>query len=495
MQKLSWRLANKAVRNAIHSNLFWYGFLGVFVASSLLVAMTGRYSMAFDEYYHFGTIKEYAKVWAPWSVQQPDGGAVLGSIESDASYLYHYLMSFPYRALQLLTNSQQTQIVILRLIDVGLVAFGLELFRRLLLRLGTPQGVAHSILAVVVLLPMTSFLAGQLTYDALLFAITPVCLWYAVRFMRGIVYENRFELRTSLLLVASLAAACQVKYAFLPMAAVIVLSSLFLLLRRRGRYELALHCQIRSLFRSWRGVAVSAVLALSLLGFVARYGANIVQYHSPVPECVKVLTVERCRSYAPVGRDMSYHEKGYYKNVTIKDKLLYPYRWSKQMVWESFFVVGPEHTGYALGQPLQPAYATGAVLVVALLVVLVVGWRRLWRSGIEACVLTAVCLAYVGMLFARNYAGYLHTGFPVAVHGRYVLHLLPVMGWLVWRVVQRTKWSRRQYLPLVGGVMLLLLMAGGGVLPYVVRSTSEWWWQGSEALVRAIADVAGLFFR
>ena len=468
--------------------------IGLFIAGSVLVATTGRYSMAFDEYYHLGTIKEYAKVWMPWSVQQPDGGAVLGSIESDASYLYHYLMSFPYRFLRIVTDSQQAQIIVLRMIDVGLVVFGLEVFRRLLLRLGAARGVTHTILAMVMLLPMTPFLAGQLTYDALLFAVTPVCLWYALRFVRGIVNEKRFELRTALLLIASLAFACQVKYAFLPIAVAITVYSLYLLIRYWGRYDWMLRCQARSMLRSWRGMAVLLVLFVSLVGFGSRYGTNIARYHSPVPDCVEVLTTERCRAYAPVGRDMNYHENGYHHNITTKDKLLYPYRWSKQMIWESFFVVGPEHTKYALGQPLQPAYATGAVVAVLSMIVLVVGGRRWWRSGIEARVLALVCIAYVSMLFARNYGGYLHTGFPVAIHGRYVLHLLPIMGFLVWQVLRHSKLLQRQYVSLIAAGTLLLLAAGGGVLPYLVRSTPEWWWQSATAVLQVVGDVARVIF-
>ena len=105
----------------IGSRWFWRISLGLFVLQASYIALTGLYSMAFDEYYHFGIIQAYSKVWLPWLVRQPPGPAELGAVTTDASYLFHYMMSFPYRIIELLTDSRMAQIITLRLIDVIIV--------------------------------------------------------------------------------------------------------------------------------------------------------------------------------------------------------------------------------------------------------------------------------------------------------------------------------------------------------------------------------------
>ena len=101
------------------SNTFFAIILGIFVAQALWIAWSGAFSMAYDEFFHLGIIQEYAKGWTPF-IHQPSGPAVLGALERDPSFLYHYLMSFPYRIVVATLHTLTEQVIALRIINIGL---------------------------------------------------------------------------------------------------------------------------------------------------------------------------------------------------------------------------------------------------------------------------------------------------------------------------------------------------------------------------------------
>ncbi len=437
--------------------------------------------MAFDEYYHFGIIQAYSKVWLPWSVQQPIGPATLGAVTSDGSYLFHYLMSFPYRVITHFTSSQMAQIITLRLIDVVIVLIGLYVYRKLLLRLGMSQAMTQLLIIVIVLLPVTTFLAGQLTYDTLFFTMTGITLLALVKLTDTITRQHQLPLAQTAVALALLVISSQVKYAFLPMA---LASGLFfvvlIVLESRSK-----HLPLWKKVAAWRtdvlrgpGMFAVGILLLSSVFFVQRYGVNAVQYKTPVPDCSAVIDYDNCLGYDPYGRNESYKQIGYKNYIHAKQIATYPGGWFIQMVREMYFTVGPRDVGYPTGRPLQIAYAAGFVIAIGSIVALIVGSRRLLRSGPVTWLLMAVTLTYIGFLFAQNYQDYLATGVPVAIHGRYILPLLPIMGYLVYVSIRSLARSAALRTTLFGVTLILLTMTlyGGGIAPFVIRSSDNWYW-------------------
>ena len=142
--------------------------------------------MAFDEDFHFGIIRLYAQQWSPFFAHQPAGGNVYGALTSDPSYLYHYLMSFPYRLTTLFTSSQTLQIIALRFIDVDgddvLVTWSLVLFHRVLLKAKASVGLANVTLLFFILVPVVPLLAAQINYDDLLLPLTALALLMTLEF-------------------------------------------------------------------------------------------------------------------------------------------------------------------------------------------------------------------------------------------------------------------------------------------------------------------------
>src|SRR5689334_19618168 len=78
--------------------------LGFFIFEALWVALSAVYPMAFDEDFHLGVIKIYAHQWLPFLSDNAVNTGQFGALSRDPSYLYHWLMSFPFRLVALFTD-------------------------------------------------------------------------------------------------------------------------------------------------------------------------------------------------------------------------------------------------------------------------------------------------------------------------------------------------------------------------------------------------------
>src|SRR5882672_10647373 len=110
-------LASRLVRFVDSQPFFWL-VIALLVLEAAWIALTGRYPMAFDEDFHLGIIRLYAHHISPfWAHQPPDGNA-FGAVARDPSYLYQYLMSFPYRLVAAFTSDQTLQVLWLRAVNI-----------------------------------------------------------------------------------------------------------------------------------------------------------------------------------------------------------------------------------------------------------------------------------------------------------------------------------------------------------------------------------------
>lgn len=478
----------------VGSRWFWRVSLVLFVLQALYIAFFGRFSMAYDEYYHLGSIQQYAKVWFPWSVQQPAGPAVIGSVPTDSSYLYHYLMSFPYRLLEHVVSSQTAQIIALRLIDVVIVVAGLYIFRRVLRHMGMSWSALHGLLFVIVCLPMAPFLAGQLTYDALFFTLTALSVLVAVRYARAIRDSHRLPLLDTLLLAALLVTTAQVKYAFLPIALAIVGFTGSILYRELRASTVKLKNELetwRVELRSAKVLIAAALLVATSFLFVMRYGMNMAHYQSPLPKCNVVLGRERCLAYGPYARDDNHVQLRLADALTARDKLTYPLGWIHQMIYESYFAVGSMEIRYPTGKPLPVPFAAGYVLAVAALALVVLRVKTVWRRGVDRQLVLCVVVVYTLFLFAENARAFLSTGVPVAIHGRYLLPLLPLIGYLAYEALRSMKHWPRMRTYVVGLYMTLMLLTfySGGIMVFIMRSSETWYWQSAQSFTNAVRSM------
>jgi hypothetical protein len=136
--------------------------------------------------------------------------------------------------------------------------------------------------------------------------------------------------------------------------------------------------------------------------------------------------------------------------------------------------------------PLTIANYTAWTVVSLGAVLAVRYWRRIWNNQ-ALRVLLMVIMFYVMILFVQNFASYLHTGEVVAVHGRYLVPVYPVLllalaiGFSAF-LEQFKLW---RFKGLLVGLVLVLFLQGGGIIGWIVRSDPSWYWQQSAPAARA----------
>ena len=488
--KIVGRVARRFVAFVGSPHFFW-AILIVFALQALWIAWSGAYSMAYDEFFHLAAIQEYAKHWLPIateSVAHPE----LGAFSRDPSFLYHYLMSFPYHLITAVWHSFTSQIIVLRIINIGLFLGGMVFFWKTLLRAGLSQRVTNVVLFVFSLVPTFVMVAAQLNYDNMVFLVSGATLYLATDFILQLKQKQMINIVKVALLLSLLLAGSVVKYAFLPVAGaigIVLLVEVIVAFRRKIYSFDDVKKSISSARKLWLGVAVILLLASAAL-FGERIGGNIVRYHTPAPDCAQVLNYDQCLSHDAYARNANYVNLKLSDQLDMSDKLTYPISWFQQMLREAFFAVGPKQIGYPTGAPLQPAFTAGYIIAVGLLVLLIASFVWLVRSNPVWRLWLIASVSYIGVLFALNYKEYLRLGVPVAIHGRYAVPVIILIGALGVVALQRVIGARWRRLTQVAAVLLVtMLIWGGGWLPWIIRSSDNWVWPHAVTATRAIRSI------
>src|SRR5690606_16905472 len=123
---------------------------------------------------HLGVIDIYSEQWSPFIDEQPDEAKYYGDITRDPSYFYHYLMSFPYRLIGLFTDDIIAKIVVLRFINIALVALSLVYWRRVIRRLGLGRAGSNVVIFFFTIVPLVPYLAAHINYDNLVLLLMPI---------------------------------------------------------------------------------------------------------------------------------------------------------------------------------------------------------------------------------------------------------------------------------------------------------------------------------
>lgn len=480
----------KKVLRFISSELFFRLIIGLLVLEAAWIAIGARYPQAFDEQFHFGLIQLHAQHWWPLLSSQPTGTESLGAFTRDPSFLYHYLFSFPYRLLSHITSNLTTQIIVLRLMNVALFASALVPIRKVLRYSSASPAMIHTSLFFFVLIPVVPMLAATINYDNLFIILVSLTILCLLRFRAAKTFNTR--LACQLLLLGTFTSL--VKYAYLPIFVAVVGYLIYRVAKSRPEVILK---DARALPRSF--LLVGGVLLVLGGGlFVERYGLNMLQYHSPIPECDQVLSIDRCQSYGPWARN--YMLANMNIQLSKHQTYFYPYQWLCRMMQELTFAISSGFNGYgsvdywqAEAPPVSKALAWVVLCTGTLAIVL--SWKKLRQEPVLRIVML-VGGAYILALFAQNYLDYLHTSFVVAVHGRYLLPFAPMLLLAIMlafrQLLQRkplASWNRPAIkVATACAVALLFVTQGGGDVTYITRSESRWFWPQNHLIQRVNAD-------
>lgn len=469
----------KRLTNGLSSQYFFVFVIVLMAFQALWIALSGRYPMAFDENYHLGIIRLYSMHLSPFWDAHPAGADSFGAIARDPSYLYHYLMSFPYRLISSVTNSQATQVIMLRIINVSVFTGGLVLWRKLLLKSGASRALVHTSLLVFVLIPIVPFLAAQINYDNLFIPAVACVFLLAINLAEELRKYNRINTKLLAWLLISCLLASLVKYAFLPIFISIIGYLTFLTFRVNIGYRKLLF----SLKEGWNKIDhagrwfILLFVLLSLGLFAERYFVNIVRYHAPVPDCSQVLTVKQCQSYGPWVRDYILTNNKIPQANT--SPITFTADWFYGMWFRSFFAVGGPQTNFETKGPLLLPSLVAIVLSGLGLVSFSLSAKKIWQKyNHKLLTLFGVSIAtYVIVLWVDGYRSFLSVGQTVAINGRYLLPLaLPIilLGGLSINELLNNKPKVKLA---IAATAVICFSWGGGALTYVLRSGDAWNWQ------------------
>lgn len=440
--------------------------VAVFTAQAALLAFT-MVESRYDETYHRAAIAYFAHGGSPFAPQSPTLTGV-GDVERYGSYLYHLLMSVPYRWTDGLPVD--TQVAVLRLITVLMVSGALLVIRRLGRVLGLSGFMANAVVLVVAAVPMTTFLAVTVNYDNLVFLLLPLMWLAAVRLLRA----DRVDGYGWSLFLVTAALLSISKFSALPLVAV---TGIWVLVQQ---LRVARHRRAWGAWR-WRPAPVAAALAalVAVAVVVERYGVNLVRYRAVQPDCGDIHPTRICMAWGPWGRNATLDAQFPDEPAGLGGLVSYvSHEWQPRLMssWTLFPVATPGGTVSTFGP-----HVLGVLLVLSVLaaLALVAAAPRAALSTPGAPVLLVACAAYLVAMLAQNYADFRVLGEPVAVQGRYLQLLLAPMLILAAR-------SFRALLVMNGGgyatamrVTAVVLLVGGlsqsaGLIGVLARSTPEW---------------------
>lgn len=476
---------------AIGSRWFLIGTLSIFVLGALWLAFSLKTGGSYDEEYHLAIISAYKEHFLPFISAQSPSYDTAGDVTRLPSYLYHYLMSWPARGITLFTNDAHTQIFLLRVLNIGFFVSALLVFRRVLDRLGLGRALNNITILILTLLPLSSQLAATVNYDNLLFLLSGVTIYVFIKVItaRELTYVN-FVTFLSLGMLGSL-----VKYTFLPLYLPMFLFWIVRVVKHdKGLAWKHIKASIHSLLKDNRllFVGLGALLLISTVLFVERYGVNVIKYHAIAPKCERLMSTDRCSKYYVWQRnDALLHTQS--ERPVDPDVFVYFGQWLRGMTVTPFFpYLIVDDSGGPLGALPLPVQ-TFQFLVVIGFVVLIAGLESLARNRVRFCLLVT-SLFYVIVLFADNYSSYLTYHAPVATNGRYLIVVLPILIGLTLFVSNKYIGTKKYLGIVLGSVALLLLMQGGGFMTDVLRGQPSWFqdqgvYSVNESIKRVIAPV------
>ncbi len=459
------------------SRKFYILILALFVLEAGWIALSAAYPQAFDEGFHFGIIKVYSHYWLPFLSAQPPHADAYGAVFRDPSYLYHYLMSFPYRVIALFVHSQIAQIIILRFINIALFTYGIILFRKILRRVGTSKALSNLILSLFILIPIVPQLAGQINYDNLIMPLTAAMILLSFRVLDE-VRSHQPSIWSIVMLIGFGLEVSLVKYAFLPIFAGIALFMLFLVYRT---YKRQLGNFFKAILKSWQAqtyltkIAMVVLIVVSFGMFYQRDIINLIDYHSIEPNCAKVLSVKQCMNYSVWAYNYKDHNKlaSGVTSLNYLNPVIYLAQWVYWMWYRLFFAVNGPNDHFANYPPLPlPSLAALIVGLVGLYAV-IKWWRKIFANNIYLVLLFVVTASYLLALIAQGYVTYNYTAVLENMNGRYLLPVLLLGAAIAGQAISVAfKDQARKIIFAV--IILFLFIEGGGILTFISRSGPSW---------------------
>lgn len=467
------------VRIASH-NLFFWGVVFLFAINALWIAFSAVYPMLFDEEFHVGIVEVYSHQLSPFITSQAAETVFHGDLTRSTSYLFHWLMSFPYRFITLFTSELATQVIFLRIINICFVVISLWLFRKTLLLGGFSKPLSNVSILFFTLIPLVPFTAAHVNYDNLIMIFTAAIFYASLKSIKKSSQQAAWVVMVAIVgFLGSLT-----KFTFLPVFAATMLFVAFYLYKQYGKNAPA------KLFRQYKkvskpvGIFLVAIAIVSAGLFIERYGGNIIQYRSLEPRCDRIHSEELCRQYNIWDRNTRWAERYEKEQWPLWNPAEYIfYRWVPH-IFSDLFITGAYTGGdIEIRKPLGHLEASPGTIVLRVvgwsvfigsILLTIIFWRRLGLKKARFLFLGTIGL-YAGALWFKNYTDYLTYGWPVATQGRYFIpFLIPFIAMTGYAFSVAIK--KRYIKEILLVIALLLFTQGAGATTYILYSNKNWYW-------------------
>ena len=474
----------RKVIDFLGSKRFFGATVLIFTLEAFWLAITSRFPMAFDEAYHLGLIQFFSHRWNPLITSQPPSTYKYGAIVHDPSWLYHYLMSFPYRFMELFTHNIVVLVMGMRLIDVAFMVVNLFILRKLLRLVVASRPLTNIVLFVFAFTPMVTVLSAQISYDNLVIPLTTLCLYETILLVREL-NRRYFNVYRFLFLLCLCLMTSLVKFTFLPIFLVITIVIAWKLISywRANRRKL-LGQMIESFSHSssfFRG-GVLAMTTLSVLLFGWFYGINTIRYHNPVPRCNQVISNEACRqNYSWNGSYVvrQYHQAHPGTGIHLSIVQFTTTRWAFFMSEQLYGFIVPIQ---GLSGASVPLLSLTIMLFSAAIVCLAIVFKVILKNYSALIMLILISFVYMLFLWGYNYWTFLQNGYPAAINGRYLVpvlaYLYAISGLSVSLSLKRSSRSGLSSLSLAA-IVIIVFVVFGGFSQYVKDVTPNYGWLSS----------------
>lgn len=391
--------------------------IGYFFICSATIALFLRFGIAPDEGIHFGIIKYYAQNSLDPVIGAQHSDYYLGALARDPSYLYHYLLSFPYRLFELLHINTLIGLRILNVLMGCATIYGLFWIAD---QLRLKKSISGPVVLALASIPIFMFLSSALNYDNLLLLIVV----YSIGISIGL--KQRFSVNGLLILTLLLVLGPLVKFAFLPYSAVLgfYVLSLTVVQKKKIFQQLARKKPVSMI------LIVACIIGLGLFG--ERYMRNIIEYKSITPECTQTLTEDQCQQNFVYKRTMIYRNASLEKPDMKID--VYMVNWIRIMTDRTYGLLG--HRTF---KSKTIIFVSGLVLIYSLILAAIFSLRdavkKYWFIPVSS-------IAYLLGLVITNIKYYRESqNIGLAVQGRYWLPVLLTytvyLAWLYRKKLQK----------------------------------------------------------
>ena len=417
------------IKQVFKSQKFLYFIFGVFVVQAVIYSVVIGFGVPSDEQYHFSSSQYYAHqsvTTGPFTNNQsPETIREVQSIDTNVTYLYHYTLRFPIRIFEAIWMDKNTQVLLLRLVNILFVVVSLVVIKRILDEISKDKFVKNAALAAFMLTGATVWLAASINYDNLAILLWSDLLLVWVRLIK------QPSLNKALSVLALALITPLVKFTFLPFVFIVVFCAFAISgYKNRGKLANLNKNNIFSNFKVLNTLILTILVIISAGLLVERVGSNLIDYGRVQPKCDQIFTPLECRANNVYNRNFLQNEKFSQDEQNALVKAWDPFTHTGEWIYKMYNSL-PWYLGH-LRIESNNYSEVAAWLLTALTAVTILFSRKKMKFGLPAVFVLFATITYVLGVFLFNLNTYLSIGKMYAYQGRY---LIPVLAFIYFFVI------------------------------------------------------------